>query len=202
MEKNQATVSKQTLYFTTLVVFIVGFVSGVAFTVFKTGGSAPTGQNVSQQSGQSQQETQAILNLEAEVTANPENYDAWTQLGHLYFDSDQYNKAIGAYNKSLDLHSGNANLLTDLGVMYRRSGDPQKAVESFDKAIAMDASHAQSRFNKGIVLHYDLGKTDEAIASWMSVLDIAPQYKTANGIALQDFINQVKESKTNSSEGS
>ncbi len=192
MEKNQATVSKQTLYLSVLIVFIAGFICGVVFSVMKSSGTAPVATNSAQQSAESQQEAQAILNLEAEVTANPDNYNAWTQLGHLYFDSNQVSKAIGAYTKSLELHSGNANLWTDLGVMYRRSGDPQKAIEAFDKAMSMDNSHAPSRFNKGIVLHFDLGKTDEAVESWRSVLVINPDYKTANGMPLQELIDQVK----------
>lgn len=193
MEKNQATVSKQTLYLSVLIVFIAGFICGVVFTVMKSDNSDSGQQNVTQQSGQSQEEAQAILNLEAEVTANPENFNAWTQLGHLYFDSDQVAKAIGAYTKSLELHSGNANIWTDLGVMYRRSGDAQKAIEAFDKAISMDSNHAPSRFNKGIVLEFDLGKTEEAIKAWQSVLAISPTYKTANGMGLQELIDQVKE---------
>jgi tetratricopeptide (TPR) repeat protein len=76
--------------------------------------------------------------------------------------------------------------------MYRRSGKPEKAVEAFTKAMAMDAGHTQSRFNQGIVLHYDLGRTAEAIEIWQQVLTINPGYKTVNGIGLQDFINQVK----------
>jgi cytochrome c-type biogenesis protein CcmH/NrfG len=192
MEKNQANVSKQTLYLSVLIVFIAGFICGVVFTVMKSGGGNSAPQNVSQQSGQSQQEAQAILNLEAEVTANPDNFNAWTQLGHLYFDTDQVDKAIGAYTKSLELHTGDANIWTDLGVMYRRAGDPQKAIETFDKAISMDAAHQQSRFNKGIVLHFDLGRTEEAIKSWESVLALNPNYKTANGMPLQDLIAQVQ----------
>ncbi len=199
MEKNQATVSKQTLYLSVLIVFIAGFICGVVFTVIKSGGSSPVAQNTSQPSAQDQQEAQAILNLEAEVTANPENYNAWTQLGHLYFDSNQVDKAIGAYTKSLELHSGNANIWTDLGVMYRRSGAPEKAIEAFEKAMSMDSSHAPSRFNKGIVLHFDLGKTDAAVESWMSVLAINPDYKTGNGMPLQDLIDQVKTQAAQSS---
>ena len=199
MEKNQATVSKQTLYLSVLVVFIAGFICGVVFTVMKSDGPANVATNAAQQPDQSQQEAQAIINLEAEVTANPDNYNAWTQLGHLYFDSNQVQKAIGAYTKSLELHSGNANLWTDLGVMYRRSGDPQKAIETFDKAMSMDSSHAPSRFNKGIVLHFDLGRTEEAIKSWQSVLAINPDYRTANGMPLGDLIAQVQEQTSESS---
>lgn len=199
MEKNQATVSKQTLYLSVLVVFIAGFVCGVVFTVMKSDPATTVANNSAQQPAQSQQEAQAIVNLEAEVTANPDNYNAWTQLGHLYFDSNQVSKAIGAYTKSLELHSGNANLWTDLGVMYRRSGDPQKALETFDKAMSMDSSHAPSRFNKGIVLHFDLGKTEEAIKSWQSVLAINPDYQTANGMPLTDLIAQVQAQASESS---
>jgi cytochrome c-type biogenesis protein CcmH/NrfG len=191
MEKNQATVSKQTLYLSVLIVFIAGFVAGIVFTVMKSD-SGPASQNPSQQPAQSQQEAQAILNLEAEVTANPDNYNAWTQLGHLYFDSNQVEKAVGAYEKSLSLHSGNANIWTDLGVMYRRSGAPQKALEAFEKAMSMDSTHTPSRFNKGIVLNFDLGKTDEAIASWRSVLAIDPDYTAGNGMPLKDLIDQVQ----------
>ena len=36
MEKNQATVSKQTLYLSVLVVFIAGFICGVVFSVMKS----------------------------------------------------------------------------------------------------------------------------------------------------------------------
>ena len=191
MEKNQATVSKQTLYLSLLIVFIAGFVAGIVFTVMKSD-SGSVAQNPSQQPAQSQQEQQAILNLEAEVTANPDNYNAWTQLGHLYFDTNQVEKAVGAYEKSLALHSGNANIWTDLGVMYRRSGAPQKAIEAFEKAMSMDSTHTPSRFNKGIVLNFDLGRADEAIASWQSVLAIDPNYTTGNGMPLKELIAQVQ----------
>lgn len=200
MATQESTVNKQTFYIALFIVFIVGFISGVGFTIYKTDSvpGAPQG-NVTQQQGLSEQERQAILNLEAEVTANPDNYNGWTQLGHLYFDSDQYQKAIGAYTKSLELHSGDANLWTDLGVMYRRSGDSTKAIESFDKAISMNANHEPSRLNKGIVLYYDFGKVDEAVAAWQTVLEINPKSVMANGTPLDDFINQVREEQKNNS---
>ena len=200
MAEPKATIGKQTFYLTIFIVFICGFLAGVGFTVFKMDSPGTnTSTNITQQQGASQQETQAILNLEAEVTSNPENFNAWTQLGHLYFDTDQYQKAIGAYTRSLELHSGDANLWTDLGVMYRRSGDSAKAIEAFDKAISMNSSHEPSRLNKGIVLFYDFGKADEAIASWESVLQINPKAVMANGNNLRAFIDQIKADLKNNS---
>lgn len=175
-------------------VFVFGFLAGIAFTVYK--GDAPTPAVPSDPGEQAQahdeEAHQAIINLEAEVTANPENFQSWIRLGHLYYDSDQPQKAIGAYTKSLEFHSGDANLLTDLGVMYRRTEQPQKALESFDQAIKKDPVHLPARFNKGIVLMYDMGDTNEAIAIWEEILTINPQAKTANGKLISVFIEEMK----------
>ncbi len=200
MATEHQSVNKQTFYTTIFIVFIAGFLSGIGFTVYKMDSTADIAspQSAAKQPI-SEQQNQAILNLEAEVTANPENYNSWTQLGHLYFDTDQYDKAIAAYNKSLELHSGDANLWTDLGVMYRRTGDSTKAIECFDKAMAMNSTHEPSRLNKGIVLYYDFNKTDEAIAAWETVLTINPEAVMANGTHLHDFIDQVREKQKSNS---
>ena len=175
------------------VIFIAGFLSGIAFTIYKSSDTAAVPVANQQQEHEHDTETsQALLNLEAEVTAHPENFQTWVQLGNLYFDSNQPEKAITAYNKSLDLHSGNANIFTDLGVMYRRANQPKKAIEAFNKAIALDSSHLPSRFNKGIVLMYDLDDAKGAITSWESILTIDPDARTGSGETVRDFIVQVK----------
>jgi len=163
-------------------IFILGFLTGVGFTVFKTGGTgSDTAEVSSQQSDNQDEEThQAILSLEAEVTASPDNFQAWRQLGNLYYDHNDPEKAISAYTKSLELHSGDANLLTDLGVMYRRTKQSEKAIEFFNKAIQMTPDHEPARFNKAIVYMYDLNNPGEAIASLEELLQINPQARAAN----------------------
>jgi tetratricopeptide (TPR) repeat protein len=177
---------------TFVIIFLVGFVCGATFAVFKldTGGSA-TG-TAQQAPGQNNETASAIRNLEAEVTAQPENFKAWVQLGHLYFDTNQYEKAITAYTTSLKYHSGDANLLTDLGVMHRRTGNPEKAIDYFEKAQAMDQLHQPSRFNEGIVRFYDLEDIPGAIASWEELLKINPDAAAGNGQKIRDFIEQIR----------
>lgn len=176
------------------VIFIAGFLSGIAFTIYKTGDSAPANVAAPQQNEHqhSAETDKAIMNLEAEVTAHPDNFENWIQLGNLYFDSDHPEKAVPAYEKALELHSGNANVYTDLGVMYRRTNQPRKAIEAFDNATAKDPNHIHSRFNKGVVLMYDLDDPEGAIASWESILKIDPEATTGNGERLQSFINRIK----------
>lgn len=175
------------------IIFIAGFVCGIGFSAYKLGGEQPgtptaTGQN----QNQANQMAAAITSLEATVTAKPDDFQSWVQLGHLYFDTSQYDKAISAYTTSLKYHSGDANLLTDLGVMYRRTSQPEKAIEMFEKAQAMDPQHQPSRFNEGIVRFYDLKDTEGAIASWEELLTINPDATAGNGQKIREFVDQIK----------
>ena len=190
-EKDRTQKNHLVTYF---IIFVFGFLAGIAFTVYRGGVSDSTPTKIAEGQDQSQnvETEQAILNMEAEVTANPENFENWIRLGHLYYDANQPEKAISAYTKSLELHSGDANLLTDLGVMYRRTKQPKKAIELFDQAIKQDPSHLPSRFNKGIVLMYDLNDPQGALKSWEELLKIDPQAKTANGQSIRELVEQIR----------
>ena len=130
--------------------------------------------------------------LEDEVERNPANAGAWIQLGHLYFDTDQHEKAIQAYEKSLELSPGNTNVITDLGIMYRRSGNPKKAVEMFERVIELDPKQENARFNKGIVLLHDLKDQEGAVAAWEGLLEINPVAMAPNGQSVDELIQQYK----------
>lgn len=176
-----------------IVIFICGFLSGVAFTVYKMGPATPM-QSAGNQTEQqiSKEQAEAIAHLEKETLEHPDGYQSWIKLGHLYFDTDQAEKAIAAYNRSLALHPGDANLLTDLGVMYRNTGQHDKAIESFDKAREKDPKHEPSRLNKGIVLLFDLNDPTGAIASWEELLGLNPEAKMTDGTAVKEFIAEIK----------
>ncbi len=177
------------------VAFICGFLAGVGFTVFKLDGLSPKAQTQQAAAPAGQidpQQAEAITSLEQKVTATPEDYKSWITLGHLYFDTNQPQKAVSAYTNSLKYHEGDADLYTDLGIMYRRSGQPQKAIESFDKARSLDALHIHSRLNKGIVLYYDLKDTKGAIESWKEVLKIDPETKLGDGSYLKDAVSSLE----------
>ncbi len=186
---------KDTILIFVTIAFITGFVAGAGFAVYKMGpapDSAPGSPEATTSSEMTQQQTQAITHLEEDVTRDPRNFEAWTRLGNLYFDTGQYAKAVKAYETSLDLHAGNANIWTDLGVMYRRTDRPRKAIEAFDKAIALDPSHQTSRLNKGIVLLYDLDDAEGAIASWEALLDINPEAASGSGQSIRSFVEHLR----------
>ena len=193
---------KETVLLIGLGCLIIGFLSGIIFSIYKTpaggeGAHIAAGQPESQVGKLTAEQSQHLLQLELEVRKNPENIEAWTNLGHLYFDSDQAEKAISAYTKSLALAPNNADVLTDLGVMYRRAGDSQQAIASFDRAIQVNDKHETSRFNKGIVLLYDLKDQPGAIAAWQGLVNINPMATAPNGQLISEILKEIQDKKMN-----
>lgn len=199
MKDSKKMVKQETVLIVVFIALVIGFILGVVFAVYKLDSSPGSPQQTTADTTQahdhgsmSQEQVQLLHTLEANLKADPKNIQSWIQLGHLYFDAGDAEKAISAYNESLKLHEGDANLRTDLGVMYRRTRQFEKALEMFDKAISTDPSHEPSRLNKGIVLMFDLGKNKEAIQTWEALLAVNPNAKVANGESVAEFIKHVQ----------
>ena len=173
-----------------IIIFVLGFLCGTGFTVWKTGSSAEP--LPASTAGLTPANPAAISELVKIVASEPANASAWLQLGNLYFDVNAPAKAIDAYTHTISLGRVDANILTDLGVMYRRSGQPEKAVESFEKAIQLDPQHKIAFFNKGTVQLYDLHQSEEAVKTWESILLFAPEATVHNGTPLKDIIARAK----------
>ncbi|MEJ2033435.1 MAG: tetratricopeptide repeat protein [Deltaproteobacteria bacterium] len=187
-------VKKETMLLVAAACLLIGFLGGIVFSVFKlnTGGETVTAtktqQEAPQQPQMSAEQASKALALERDLAANPKNTKAWIDLGDLYFDTSEPQKAIRAYTKALDLEPNNPTVLTDLGVMYRRSGKFDKALQSFDKAISLNPSLPQPRFNKGIVLLFDLNREKEAMQTWEDLLKVDPNATAPNGQPLREVI--------------
>lgn len=185
-----------------LIVFLsltVGFVAGVVFGVYKSGSSLPSLANAPSQPMAEKAKVDRSAEIESLVkatTADPKNVEAWVQLGHAYFDTDEAKKAIAAYETSLTLRPNDPDVLTDLGVMYRSNGEPQKAIEMFEKAMTINPRHEISRFNKGIVLMHDLNDAKGAISAWEELVAINPQAAAPNGMSVKEMITHFKNPKT------
>ena len=186
-------VKKETMLVVTLITLLVGFLGGVTYSAFtfEERSSIPSQQTFGHMRV-SEEQNDMIRSLEKETSQNPENVEAWTELGNLYFDTNRFQKAIQAYKRSLELNHNNPDVWTDLGVMYRRSDQPRDAVEAFDKAIDIDPNHEVSRFNKGIVLLHDLNDREGALAAWGDLLKLNPLAKAPNGQTLMEIFNSVK----------
>lgn len=184
-------VKKSTMLMVAFITFTAGFLGGIAFSLYKSDSSQPL-PAPQQQPAARPDLSQEIAALELQTAQNPANAASWTQLGNLYFDTNQYIKAIKAYKKSLELNPQNANVWTDMGVMYRRNKQPREAIKAFDKAIKIDPRHEVSRFNKGIVFLHDLNDLDSAIQAWEDLLNINPLAMAPSGKSVDELVVQLK----------
>lgn len=187
-QEKSGNITRQALYMSLVLTFVLGFLCGVVFTSYKNSAlNAPA--EPSAEKGHSESDIEGMaLALKKEIEKKPDNAGAWIQLGNLYFDHGENEKAVRAYEKAIELDPENADVFTDLGVVYRRTGNPQKAVESFDKAVAVNKSHKTARFNKGIVLMHDLNNKAEAIRVWKELAETDPLFTTPNGQSLDELI--------------
>jgi len=179
-----------------LLIFIVGAMSGLLVgliipRVFSGGGQAPppppppaavAPKTVNQE--------QTINRLKTILKSDPENYRAWVDLGNAYFDSNQPEESIAAYEKAMDLDPSDPNVHTDLGTMYRRVQQYQEAIKHYRKAMELDPRHSNSRFNLGVVLLHDLKDYGGAIEAWEEFLKVEPPGERAQSI--RDMVDGLK----------
>ena len=119
---------------------------------------------------------QAAQPLLTKLQANPQDFEALTQLGNLYYDGQAYPQAIGYYNKALGIDPKNPDVITDLGTAYWYTGNADKAIDEFQKSLALRPNHPGTMFNLGIVKWQ--GKKDPAgaVAVWEQLLKTNPDY--------------------------
>ena len=75
----------------------------------------------------------------------PEYADAWTNLALAYDYKKQYDAALGAYRKSLDLNPDNPYTLYNLGLTLGKLGLFKEAVEIFRHAVEIKPDFAEAR---------------------------------------------------------
>ena len=134
-------------------------------------GLPPPGMALGQMGGSAEQRIAELLQV---VAREPKNARAWTELGNLYFDTQQRQRSVDAYAKALELQPNNPDVLTDQGVMYRDLGLIDKAEANFKKANQLDPKHMQSLFNLGVVQAHDLKDPQKAIQTWNQVIAASP----------------------------
>ena len=133
-----------------LVGALLGFIGGY----FAAGGGRPSsasaGPAPAAESGGGRLEE-----LQRAVERDPENPELLTALGNAWFDREEWDRAIAAYEKALRKAPENAGLLSDLGAAYRNRGSLKRAVSLFERARKSDPDHWQSLLNLVLVHAYD-----------------------------------------------
>ncbi len=188
---------KESVFLFVALAFVVGVVVGVTMTVLyedkppaMPASVKPPGSTAGPQTVNAEAQKQISI-LESIVKQDPKNLKALLELGNLYFDNDQFDPAIRAYSRALEIDPKNADVRTDMGIMFRKKGDFDRAVAEFRRAAADDPKHVNSRYNLGVVLLHDKGDMKGAIQAWEEFLKVEPTGPRAENIRKQ--IGKMKE---------
>ena len=175
---------------TIVIAALVGLIGGYLVFSLSSKPAGPQGNVLPAGGGAPVDYSKRIAEAEKLVAREPANIRAWIMLGNDYFDTDQPQKAINAYQKALELDPNNPDVLTDQGVMYQRVQWFDKAAANFLKAQEINPRHLQSLYNLGIVYAQHLNQPDKAIAAWSRYLELEPANPNAPQVRM--MIEDVK----------
>jgi tetratricopeptide (TPR) repeat protein len=130
-----------------------------------------------------------IRRYEADLAANPLDFDACIMLAGLYIDRGRQGDAdlaVRYSNTALAIRQDDAEALYARGLAYNEKGDSSRALGDL---VAVLRANVQSM--KGVyyimgMIYYNDGKTDEAIEAFEKVKTIDPESSDINDI-LEDL---------------
>lgn len=131
---------------------------------------------------------QHIEYLQKKILSKEATAETWKELGNIYFDSDQPEQAIKAYERALLLQPVDLDTLNDQGAMYRQTGEFERALANFERANSIDPYNLESLYNSGYVYFFDLNNIPKALVMWRRYLKLEKKSETARQV--QSFIDQ------------
>lgn len=138
--------------------------------------------------GLSSDTLQQIENLKIKTASKAATAETWRELGNIYFDTDQPELAIKAYERALTLRPDDTDTLNDQGAMYRQTGDFARAVANFEKAVTQDPYNLESLYNCAYVYAFDLNDIPKALLLWQRYLELESKSETA--LQVRSFIEK------------
>ena len=194
-EKTRGTMLTSSAVILSVVTFVAGFAGGTMVAehraVQREAPAAVSAPAVASPAADAEAKAEHIRHLREEAMQHPDSAEGWTKLGNACFDAGDPDGAIDAYQASLRIEPGNADVRTDMGSMYRMKGDAAKAVECYEQALRDSPGHPNAVFNKGVTMMLDLEKPEQAVAFWQSVLKDNAGFTLASGAELRQIMPQI-----------
>lgn len=121
--------------------------------------------------------TKAIENYLEAVAENPDNYDAYVELGILHYGRKDP-LAEGYLKSALDIREG-IDALYALGLQYQESDKLNEAMETYTRILELDSLYSAAYFNMGYIQYQNLQLYNEALANFDKAVKVNPKYYQA-----------------------
>jgi len=114
-----------------------------------------------------------IAQVEERLRQHPQDGEGWNVIAPVYVRLGRYAEAASAYQRAVALLGetasrlegyGEARVLADNGIVN------EAARKSFERALALDGKRPKTRYWLGVALEQD-GRTEEAVATWQTLLE-------------------------------
>ena len=122
---------------------------------------------------------EAYRNVERAEEMNAASPNIYTQIGRLYEDLMQSDKAKSAYEKAIEIDPDNALAFQGLSNVYRRQGLNQETVDAALRAVGLLHRLPVAHFNLGVALARG-GQPERAIVAFETALQFAPRMHNAH----------------------
>ncbi|HEX7283119.1 MAG TPA: tetratricopeptide repeat protein [Vicinamibacterales bacterium] len=143
-----------------------------------------------------QERVKALENVAAQ---NANDAQSRVQLGNMFFDAEQFPKAITWYEQAIKINPNDPNVSTDLGVAYYYTNQPDRALAQFDHSLKVDPKHIKTLLNVGIVRAFGKQDLPGAARAWQQVVDLSPD--SPEGQAAKKGLDGIKSAHPDSAGG-
>ncbi len=114
-----------------------------------------------------------IENIKADIAADPDNADLYSELAMEYEGVKNWRDAADAYLMAIALAPGDADLRFRLAEVYLADDKLGPAVDAYRQALSLDASLTAAYYQMGWA-HLGLRQYDEAAASLQKYVEASP----------------------------
>ncbi len=108
----------------------------------------------------------------------PKNAIALSNLGNIYLELGDYEKALNTYDIAIEIDPNYDEVWTNKGIVLGRINRLNEALDHHQTAISINPKYAEAWANKGNVLH-ELKRYDEAVNHYDTAIKLKPQYAEA-----------------------
>lgn len=116
----------------------------------------------------------ALSAFQTAVRLDPENEDAWSQIGDCQRELGRRADAIAAYNQVIRLDPKNVEAYINAGVSYQALEQHGTALDYYRYAARLAPRYGLAHYNIGIA-YFDLSNYMSAVQAFQTALDINPK---------------------------
>ncbi len=134
---------------------------------------------------------EAVGEYQRTLELEPENVDALTNLGVVYYNLGQLDEAIAQYSKAIEIAPNDADIHSNLAAAYVQTNQLEKALEEYSTAVELNPDLAEAYFGLGVV-YLQLGQNDKAIEAFESFQALDKGQDPMASSQAEQYLEQLK----------